>query len=593
MSDVIKPLLRTFLNESLSVSSSLEIVELLGVLPYDVFEGPSSFDGWLETLATEQYLFAADVLLREGSIVVLKCIVGKGSTHAVDSTMRACLADINSRLAFRTGVRDDRKESGTEAVLGFPDAEGWSSLETSQKALVAILEGAFVLPDQQIADIGDIVVKLVGHTNRFAREQAQLCLSNLIRLSPDTEFTQLSAALFCPSIKLGLHDNWSQVRYAALVATRALIRSSLRIGFTGAFSEEILPALLINRHFVAEGVKRYAQETWKVFTGPQGGVNLVASMLRPVLKELQVAVNSPNHSVRESVCGCLSEVLAKIFANPQYINEVNIYAITAAMSVCVSALEDEAWPVRQIAANCCLVIYRDCEPSIKDESRIILNRNVGLLLNLLECDISDPMLPLRVSSAEAYGYLVGYNCRYLEQSDQIWPKALGYLSRTICLCLDENALKPGAVGIARISAGDTLHENRPMYSCGSLVDNRSIRAARQSLSDDCCSSGHCSSSPSAHPWEVSDGAIRVFSGILGCQILQRERSEELWHMGLPLVKRAYHERGYPKSEFIRRTVEDSLQAAFSSSATFRREFGPAAKAAFPHLAAVWFSHSLE
>ena len=59
------------------------------------------------------------------------------------------------------------------------------------------------------------------------------------------------------------------------------------------------------------------------------------------------------------------------------------------------------------------------------------------------------------------------------------------------------------------------HENRPMYSCGTLLSNSAKRPARINLSDDCCSAGSCHSLAGSSPKDVTDGALNL-SACLMC-----------------------------------------------------------------------------
>lgn len=44
----------------------------------------------------------------------------------------------------------------------------------------------------------------------------------------------------------------------------------------------LLPRMCLNRYYVAEGVRLYSQETWKLVTGTQGK-ELVEKFIKPVV----------------------------------------------------------------------------------------------------------------------------------------------------------------------------------------------------------------------------------------------------------------------------------------------------------------------
>jgi len=64
----------------------------------------------------------------------------------------------------------------------------------------------------------------------------------------------------------GLADNWSQVRYAASIAARALLLA-LPLDELQLWLGTLLPRLLLNRKYVAEGVRRHAEESWRLLIG--------------------------------------------------------------------------------------------------------------------------------------------------------------------------------------------------------------------------------------------------------------------------------------------------------------------------------------
>lgn len=62
--------------------------------------------------------------------------------------------------------------------------------------------------------------------------------------------------------------DFDQVRYAACVAARAFM---LALGDRRSeFYPRLLPHLCFNRHDVAEGVRSYSQDTWRLVMGSEG-----------------------------------------------------------------------------------------------------------------------------------------------------------------------------------------------------------------------------------------------------------------------------------------------------------------------------------
>ncbi|CAN0556171.1 unnamed protein product, partial [Ectocarpus sp. 8 AP-2014] len=66
-----------------------------------------------------------------------------------------------------------------------------------------------------------------------------------------------------------MQDNWSQVRYAASVANRSLLKA-LSPADREQFYPRLLPRMCLNRYYLADGVKLFSQETWRMFMGEEG-----------------------------------------------------------------------------------------------------------------------------------------------------------------------------------------------------------------------------------------------------------------------------------------------------------------------------------
>ena len=67
-----------------------------------------------------------------------------------------------------------------------------------------------------------------------------------------------------------------QVRYAACTAARAFMQA-LGPG-AQAYDVRLLPRLCFTRHDIAEGVRRYSQETWRLLVGAEGRARLAACL---------------------------------------------------------------------------------------------------------------------------------------------------------------------------------------------------------------------------------------------------------------------------------------------------------------------------
>ncbi len=79
------------------------------------------------------------------------------------------------------------------------------------------------------------------------------------------------------------------------------------------YNESLLVSrICFNRHHMADGVKNFNQETWKLlFTGDKGK-ELLCKYANDVCKFYETQLNSPNHQVREAACLAVSEIYLRL-----------------------------------------------------------------------------------------------------------------------------------------------------------------------------------------------------------------------------------------------------------------------------------------
>ena len=167
------------------------------------------------------------------------------------------------------------------------DTEGWKSLETSMRILQNIIEAMGVsLYDFALDRILQCIIKGVDHINRFVREISYFVINAIFLTSAKimAEKSEEDQAAqekvdkflsFCddlvPIVAKGLGDNWSQVRYAASQAVRAFYEIAKQDeALKERFGPLLVPRMCLNRYYVAEGVKIYSNETWRLVHGDQG-----------------------------------------------------------------------------------------------------------------------------------------------------------------------------------------------------------------------------------------------------------------------------------------------------------------------------------
>lgn len=191
------------------------------------------------------------------------------------------------------------------------------------------------------------------HTNRFVREHAHFALRNVFEVCEKEQFLERVGMRIQPIVRMGIQDNWSQVRYAASTACRALMQ--MAGDERHRFYPELLGAMCLNRHYVAEGVRNYSQDTWKFICGPQGGARLIVAHFDNVITTYAEAAQAPNHAVREAACHCMSELVMRVAGTPQaptaFRDHFSTERVERLIEVLLFAFQDVSWPVRDNAST--------------------------------------------------------------------------------------------------------------------------------------------------------------------------------------------------------------------------------------------------
>ncbi|KAL3784515.1 hypothetical protein ACHAW5_005278 [Stephanodiscus triporus] len=206
-----------------------------------------------------------------------------------------------------------------------------------------------------------------------------------------------------------LADNWSQVRMAGSVLCRGYVTALMGMAGDGggekagkeeeeatAFEEAmgdlvpmLLPRMCLNRFYLAQGVKLYSQETWRLVFGPHpsssaahpdegalhssegarggGGLGAVARNAAPLCRYYSKMCDADNHAVREAACQGVAELAQKVGRHPIYAECLSPY-VTMLLQALLMCFHDESWPVRDEACLACgtfCIAYPDeCRPEL-------------------------------------------------------------------------------------------------------------------------------------------------------------------------------------------------------------------------------------
>lgn len=377
-----------------------------------------------------------------------------------------------------------KKPSVQQRNLNQSGAMGSRYLETSIKALQRLMEGCGESFDEHVtSQLWQMLLKALSHTNRFVRETGFLCVSTLCQISP-LEVLKDNGGLIASYLALGLSDNWSQVRYAASIATRTFMRRTL--DFKSDYFHKLLPAMCLNRYYGAEGLRVYSQETWQLIMGSTGREE-VAKCIDVVLDYYIAQSTAQNHLVKEAACHCMAELLGKI--DPERIGSLVPRVLTTLMN----CFKDPSWAVRDAACSA----MRKAITGYPEEVKRLLPQ----LFVMWFAHLADNVRNVRENSAFTLGSAM---CSFREEAieksvvvlQEILPQAKQQVDKPCCChgsqhitqCTSAEArLQHGRVSSAEDNSNDTVSAitlPKPMEAC----DDYGF--ARES-----------------EPWEKSEGGI--------------------------------------------------------------------------------------
>jgi hypothetical protein len=190
--------------------------------------------------------------------------------------------------------------------------EGWKCLETSFKVLQRLMESTGLAFAPYLSDeVWSLITRGLRHPNRFVRETGFFATGAMVEtLDMTGDMGRQHGVEVAHAVAGGLSDNWSQVRFAASTAARRFMLAAPE-DVRAQIDHVVIPAMCLNRYYVAEGVRLYAQESWRLVVGDQG-VSLVTRHVDAVVAHYVEQSKANNHAVREAACACIAELMTKI-----------------------------------------------------------------------------------------------------------------------------------------------------------------------------------------------------------------------------------------------------------------------------------------
>lgn len=359
------------------------------------------------------------------------------------------------------------------------DVSGWKALESSLCALKYIVKGsgaaffeqrvdgaaeAFVYLTPELLEL--VTTKSCFHINRHVRVVGFDTITALCEGAPRgfLDAHRDVADTLSKCVTRGMQDNWSQVRYAASIATRAFL-VPLGDETRARYLPTLVPRLCLNRYYVAERVSKHAQETWRLLMGTRGR-DVVAQYASEIVAYY---VEMTNHSVREAACTCIGELGTKVDAAA-----IRPHVPTLVQALVVS-LYDSSWQVRDAA---CLAAAQ-LTLGFPDECRPFLDE----LFHLWRDHLSDEIWSVREDAAIALGNAAR------AYGDEGVARVAAVANELVGLAKTQPAMSQHEYDA--LLASDKKHQSKQAFSCCAFDFKTNERHEHRS----------------SEPWESTDGAV--------------------------------------------------------------------------------------
>ena len=450
------------------------------------------------------------------------------------------------------------------------DTEGWRCLETSFAALNAIMVGYGPSFGKYIDDVdgvvgveydgkhgmvGDsgagsctsypsysmtgLIFKSARHPNRFIREISQQLMGTMCDILDEDricgEESRMRVELGL-NIGFGLSDNWSQVRYAASVAARKFVMAATTEAHRSLCLPLVLPQLCLNRHYVADGVRFYSQQTWRMAMGEDGKA-WVARCIQTVVSYYVEQSKANNHTVREAACSCISELVSKV-------DREAVTPHVPRLAVCLlTSFRDASWPVRDAA---CLATGQ-CVLHYPESCRDVLEK----LYKLWFAHLEDNIFSVREDTAVALGNAVR------AYGDEAVARVRAFLDAMILKAKEQDSRQEDE---ERARVVEQEQKDLLMSSCGSL-------APKVKRGVDCCGDYGLTRPP--EPWEASDGAVYLVRELASV-------APEVAAAYLPMVAELARLDHFPQCVNLHETIWKCLPdiAQYIGKRTFKQSMEP-------------------
>jgi hypothetical protein len=487
------------------------------------------------------------------------------------------LASIDQHITKGRDETPDVYSKSSEGALD--DTTGWRALETNWQCLacwIASLGGSFWsldgVQDLIFAQMPHLEYSCNTHVNRHVRAAGIAVLEQMVHTSAatGTEAGAASSLLIDPTsplrktiiqvLKVGLADNWSQVRMAASVLNRifwmALTELKVDASNFQLLYPVLVPRMCLNRFYLAQGVKLYSHQTWKcVF--PEQGVDVVALTVGPLVRYYVQMCDADNHVVREAACQAVAELAVKLGMSSM---DAHRQALQPHVPLLLQALlmcfHDESWPVRDEACLACGTFCRAYPEECRADLETLWTRWTEQLTDQIWSVRADAAVAL-AEAMRAYG--LPFQERLFGLIGELLPGAKNQPNMT-------------PAEFKALQNNEQAHTENQLYSCGSLAPKLKKKAGAGRIG---C--GNCDVTREKQPWEATDGCLYMIREMMDACVQSSNNSDKgLQPLGddvlLPLltqvadVCRVSH---FPQGDDLRATLWRQLPAMCTSVGKLR------------------------
>ena len=402
--------------------------------------------------------------------------------------------------------RDAAEKYSKTSEGALDDTTGWRALETNWQCLACWVASLGSKYYEHVNDMDLLLQNLeysaITHVNRHVRAAAIAVLEQLIVAAGNDKayWSHLeNGGLRKTTVKIlkgSLEDNWSQVRMAGSVLNR-VFWSTLqeKCQFPPENLELLYPTLVprmcLNRFYLAQGVKLYSHQTWKLIF-PENGVQAVAKSIASIVRYYVKMCDADNHVVREAACQAVAELAVKIGRDEQHAMVLQPH-VTILLQALLMCFHDESWPVRDEACLACGIFCRAYPEECRPELETLWTRWTEQL--------TDQIWSVRADAAVA----LGQACQ--AYGKEFFDRLMAFIKEN----LPAAKLQPKQTmeEFKALQNNMEAHTENQLYSCGSLAPKLKKKAGAGRIG---C--GNCEVNRPKQPWEATDGCVYLIRELI-------------------------------------------------------------------------------